>query len=140
MNDNKSISLFKVLKIALVFFVIFNFIYREIRNDREKEIYRVDVDRQIERMYEYNIKPLSGRKIDRDGGDYWGELEYGNLSKEEENQLLSNIKNDGFRELDKKYGERVFSKDKMSIVMLVYRDSERVQIMIVNKDYDKKGR
>ena len=51
MNDNKSISLFKVLKIALVFFVIFNFIYREIRNDREKEIYRVDVDRQIERMY-----------------------------------------------------------------------------------------
>ena len=140
MNDNKSISLFKVLKIALVFFVIFNFIYREIRNDREKEIYRVDVDRQIERMYEYNIKPLSGRKIDRDGGDYWGELEYGNLSKEEENQLLSNIKNDGFRELDKKYRKRVFSKDKMSIVMLVYRDSERVQIMIVNKDYDKKGR
>lgn len=140
MNDNKSISLFKVLKIALVFFVIFNFIYREIRNDREKEIYRVDVDRQIERMYEYNIKPLSGKKIDRDGGDYWGELEYGNLSKEEENQLLSNIKNDGFRELDKKYRKRVFSKDKMSIVMLVYRDSERVQIMIVNKDYDKKGR
>lgn len=140
MNDNKSISLFKVLKIALVFFVIFNFIYREIRNDREKEIYRVDVDRQIERMYEYNIKPLSGKKIDRDGGDYWGELEYGNLSKEEENQLLSNIKNDGFRELEKKYRKRVFSKDKMSIVMLVYRDSERVQIMIVNKDYDKKGR
>lgn len=140
MNGNESASLFKVLKIVLVFFVILNFIFREIRNDEEKEIYRVDIDRQIERMYEYNIKPLSGKKIDRDGGDYWGKLDYGNLSKEEENQLVSNIMNDGFIESKEKYGERVFSKDKMSIVMLVYRDSERVQIMIVNKDYDKKGR
>jgi len=131
-----------VLKGILVFLLITSFVFSSIQSREEKKLYKEDVNKQFERMYEYSVKPMSGKKRDRAGGKYWVELEYGDLSEKQKNMLISDIKNDGFRDpyQKKKCDGRHFCKDKIAIAILEYNEPKRVRIMIVNNDYDEEKR
>ena len=54
-------------------------------------MYKEDVNRQFEKMYEYSVKPISAEKMDRLGGGYSAEFKYGVLTEEEKDLLISDI-------------------------------------------------
>lgn len=122
---------------ALIAMMVINIAANDIAMYKDKKIYKGDVDRQLERMYEYSVKPLSSTTRDRTGGDYWAELEYGTLSDKQRSLLISDIKNDGFRDpyVEKNCDGMHFCKDKIAVEILVKRE-ERLRIMIEKNEFD----
>ena len=98
MNNHKFDGIIKFFLYAIIAMVAINIITNDITKHEEKKTYKEDVNRQVERMYEYSVKPLSKSKTDRTGGFYSVELKYGILSEEEKKLLISELKKDGFRE------------------------------------------
>lgn len=137
-EDKPDWLLSKIQMVLFVVFIIF-IIAQWIETYNEKETYRYDVDRQFQRMHEYRIKPLEGKKRERTMGNYWAEVEYGILTEEEKNSLISDIKNDGF--IDPYVGEkregRTFCRDKIDIYIHEEEESEWVRVHIGKNDNKK---
>jgi len=131
----KRINLNKYAFLALIVFSIL-FGYSN-QFEQPQSPYKDALYAQCERMYEYKVKPLSG-KARKGEGAYVAELEYGKLSEEEKGLLISDIKNDGFRypQLERYRDEKHFCKDKIAIGILD-KNPERVRIMIVKNRFDK---
>ena len=68
-----------------------------------KSTYRHDVDYQVSRFQEYNVKPIQIDKTDRLGGYYSVYLYYGDISDKELDSVISDLYNDGFIEYSDKH-------------------------------------
>ncbi|MBE6096559.1 MAG: hypothetical protein E7198_02010 [Schwartzia succinivorans] len=120
--------------------LLFSYI-QDMKNDAVRKEYNDDLDNQHKRMYEYSVKPLSGQKTTSKTGDrYWVDLEYGKLSKEQIELLISDIKNDGFEKPDlKEHREsKTFCKDKVVITIHDNDKSEEVRLHIGRNEYERK--
>lgn len=116
-------------------FSIFNSV---ITNYQEKKIYQEDIMMQYDRMFEYDVKALSGYKIDKLGGQYFAKLEYGILSVAQIDDLIQAIKNDGFKDDSSRKDSRKFSKGNIALCIIQYEDSGRVEVLIIKNDYNEK--
>lgn len=123
---------------AIIALIIVNIAVNDIRMYKDKKTYKGEVDVQVERMYEYIVKPLSKSKTDRSGGFYSVELEYGILSEEQKSLLISEIKKDGFREpyLEKNCDGNNFCKGKIAI-HIKNDNSKCTNIMVMKNRFDK---
>lgn len=109
-----------------------------IRSDEEKNVYKEDVNRQFEKMYEYSVKPISAEKMDRLGGGYSAEFKYGVLTEEAKDLLISEIKKDGFRDphIKTNCDGMHFCKGKVGIAIVEGKESKRIRLLIRQNDYD----
>ena len=142
MDNNEKEDSFSTIKAVLIaLFIIFCMVIPSISEEMKKRTYRADIDLQYKRIYEYSIEPLSSRITNKVGGSYFATVEYGHLSEEEKNVLLSEIKKDGFRypHLERYRDGKHFCKDKIAIAILDDK-SEKIRIMIVDNEYDGKNK
>lgn len=142
MDNNEKEDSFSTIKAVLIaLFIIFCMVIPSISEEMKKRTYRADIDLQYKRIYEYSIEPLSSRITNKVGGSYFATVEYGHLSEEEKNLLISEIKNDGFRypQLERYRDEKHFCKDKIAIAILEKRP-ENIRIMVVKNQFDKEDK
>ena len=86
-----------------------------------KSTYRHDVDYQVSRFQEYNVKPIQIHKTDRLGGYYSVYLYYGDISDKELDSVISDLYNDGFIEYSDKHNKK-FHKNNVSVVFVLNND------------------
>lgn len=95
-----------------------------------KSTYRHDVDYQVSRFQEYNVKPIQIDKTDRLGGYYSVYLYYGDISDKELDSVISDLYNDGFIEYSDKHKKK-FHKNNVSVVFVLNNDkSIEIQVSI----------
>ena len=86
-----------------------------------KNTYRHDVDYQVSRFQEYNVKPIQINKKDRLGGHYSVYLYYGDISDKELDSVILDLYNDGFIEYSDKHNKK-FHKNNVSVVFVRNND------------------
>lgn len=93
-----------------------------------KSTYRHDVDYQVSRFQEYNVKPIQIDKTDRLGGHYSVYLYYGDISDKELDSVISDLYNDGFIEYSDKHKKK-FYKNNVSVVF-VHNNDKSIEILV----------
>ena len=93
-----------------------------------KSTYRHDVDYQVSRFQEYNVKPIQIDKTDRLGGHYSVYLYYGDISDKELDSVILDLYNDGFIEYSDKHNKK-FHKNNVSEV-LVHNNDKSIEILV----------
>ena len=93
-----------------------------------KSTYRHDVDYQVSRFQEYNVKPIQIDKTDRLGGYYSVYLYYGDISDKELDSVISDLYNDGFIEYSDKHKKK-FHKNNVSVVF-VHNNDKSIEILV----------
>ena len=95
-----------------------------------KNTYRHDVDYQVSRFQEYNVKPIQINKKDRLGGHYSVYLYYGDISDKELDSVILDLYNDGFIEYSDKHNKK-FHKNNVSVVFVLNNDkSIKIRVSI----------
>lgn len=94
----KYINIKNSIRILFLIYIMCNIYNAEIA----KSTYRHDVDYQVSRFQEYNVKPIQIDKTDRLGGHYSVYLYYGDISDKELDSVILDLYNDGFIE----YGDK----------------------------------
>lgn len=93
-----------------------------------KSTYRHDVDYQVSRFQEYNVKPIQIDKTDRLGGHYSVYLYYGDISDKELDSVILDLYNDGFIEYSDKHKKK-FHKNNVSVVFVLNNDKS-IEILV----------
>lgn len=93
-----------------------------------KNTYRHDVDYQVSRFQEYNVKPIQIDKTDRLGGYYSVYLYYGDISDKELDSVILDLYNDGFIEYSDKHKKK-FHKNNVSVVFVLNNDKS-IEILV----------
>lgn len=93
-----------------------------------KNTYRHDVDYQVSRFQEYNVKPIQINKKDRLGGYYSVYLYYGDISDKELDSVILDLYNDGFIEYSDKHNKK-FHKNNVSVVF-VHNNDKSIEIRV----------
>lgn len=93
-----------------------------------KNTYRHDVDYQVSRFQEYNVKPIKINKKDRLGGYYSIYLYYGDISDKELDSVILDLYNDGFIEYSDKHNKK-FHKNNVSVVV-VHNNDKSIKILV----------
>lgn len=93
-----------------------------------KSTYRHDVDYQVSRFQEYNVKPIQIDKTDRLGGYYSVYLYYGDISDKELDSVILDLYNDGFIEYSDKHNKK-FHKNNVSVVF-VRNNDKSIEILV----------
>ena len=93
-----------------------------------KSTYRHDVDYQVGRFQEYNVKPIQIDKTDRLGGYYSVYLYYGDISDKELDSVISDLYNDGFIKYSDKHKKK-FHKNNVSVVF-VHNNDKSIEIRV----------
>lgn len=93
-----------------------------------KNTYRHDVDYQVSRFQEYNVKPIQINKKDRLGGHYSVYLYYGDISDKELDSVILDLYNDGFIEYSDKHNKK-FHKNNVSVVV-VHNNDKSIKILV----------
>lgn len=93
-----------------------------------KSTYRHDVDYQVSRFQEYNVKPIQIDKTDRLGGYYSVYLYYGDISDKELDSVILDLYNDGFIEYSDKHKKK-FHKNNVSVVFVLNNDKS-IEILV----------
>lgn len=93
-----------------------------------KNTYRHDVDYQVSRFQEYNVKPIQIDKTDRLGGHYSVYLYYGDISDKELDSVILDLYNDGFIEYSDKHKKK-FHKNNVSVVFVLNNDKS-IEILV----------
>lgn len=93
-----------------------------------KNTYRHDVDYQVSRFQEYNVKPIQINKKDRLGGYYSVYLYYGDISDKELDSVILDLYNDGFIEYSDKHNKK-FYKNNVSVVF-VHNNDKSIEILV----------
>lgn len=93
-----------------------------------KNTYRHDVDYQVSRFQEYNVKPIQINKKDRLGGYYSVYLYYGDISDKELDSVILDLYNDGFIEYSDKQNKK-FHKNNVSVVF-VHNNDKSIEIRV----------
>lgn len=93
-----------------------------------KNTYRHDVDYQVSRFQEYNVKPIQIKKKDRLGGYYSVYLYYGDISDKELDSVILDLYNDGFIEYSDKQNKK-FHKNNVSVVF-VHNNDKSIEILV----------
>ena len=93
-----------------------------------KSTYRHDVDYQVSRFQEYNVKPIQINKSDRLGGYYSVYLYYGDISDKELDSVILDLYNDGFIEYSDKHNKK-FYKNNVSVVF-VHNNDKSIKIRV----------
>lgn len=93
-----------------------------------KSTYRHDVDYQVSRFQEYNVKPIQIHKTDRLGGYYSVYLYYGDISDKELDSVILDLYNDGFIEYSDKHKKK-FHKNNVSVVFVLNNDKS-IEILV----------
>lgn len=93
-----------------------------------KNTYRHDVDYQVSRFQEYNVKPIQINKKDRLGGYYSVYLYYGDISDKELDSVILDLYNDGFIEYSDKHNKK-FHKNNVSVVV-VHNNDKSIKILV----------
>lgn len=94
-----------------------------------KNTYRHDVDYQVSRFQEYNVKPIQINKKDRLGGYYSVYLYYGDISDKELDSVILDLYNDGFIEYSDKHNKK-FHKNNVSVVVVVHNNDKSIKILV----------
>lgn len=111
----------------LILFLLYSM--RNIYNaEIAKSTYRHDVDYQVSRFQEYNVKPIQIDKTDRLGGYYSVYLYYGDISDKELDSVISDLYNDGFIEYSDKHKKK-FHKNNVSVVF-VHNNDKSIEILV----------
>lgn len=93
-----------------------------------KNTYRHDVDYQVSRFQEYNVKPIQINKKDRLGGYYSVYLYYGDISDKELDSVILDLYNDGFIEYSDKHKKK-FHKNNVSVIFVLNNDKS-IEILV----------
>ena len=113
----KYINIKNSMRILFLIYIMCNIYNAEIA----KSTYRHDVDYQVSRFQEYNVKPIQIDKTDRLGGHYSVYLYYGDISDKELDSVILDLYNDGFIEYSDKHNKK-FHKNNVSVVFVRNND------------------
>ena len=120
----KYINIRNSIRILFLIYIMCNIYNAEIA----KSTYRHDVDYQVSRFQEYNVKPIQIDKTDRLGGHYSVYLYYGDISDKELDSVILDLYNDGFIEYSDKHNKK-FHKNNVSVIIVLSNDKS-IEILV----------
>lgn len=118
------------IKNSMVILFLIHIMWNIYNAEIAKSTYRHDVDYQVSRFQEYNVKPIQIKKKDRLGGYYSVYLYYGDISDKELDSVILDLYNDGFIEYSEKHNKK-FHKNNVSVVIVLNNDkSIKIRVSI----------